>query len=428
MKSISHVVGAGLCLQCGVCESTCPHGVIRMAWHENQGWLPVVNVEHCTECGYCLQACPGIGVDFAGLSDAFIDGSTHDVLLGRFTSCHVGYAQDRDVRWQAASGGIVTALLLAALESGRIDGAIVTRMDPDFPCRAQTYLAQKRQGILGAAGSKYCTAPVGASLRQLLERDGTFAVVGLPCHIHALRKLQTLQPRYQKKVLFSIGLFCARNFLPGALRTLLAKHGVSTADVTSIRYRGDGWPGWFQAGTIKGDTLRVALPTYYNDRFISFKMPRCMLCTDAVGELADISCGDAWLPQYTANDSLGTSIVITRTATGAGVVSGACVRHVSLECLPPGEARRSQLKLLLRKKRQSVARFRLRRLCGKRNPRYQQELLAARPIDYLLVILSLMPYQVYATLKLVRSLIPKGLRSCVSVASLCRGWRPPRTQ
>ena len=43
------------------------------------------------------------------------------------------------------------------------------------------------------------------------------------------------------------------------------------------------------------------------------------MCTDAVCELADISFGDAWLPEL-SNDKIGTSLVISRSETGEEVL------------------------------------------------------------------------------------------------------------
>ena len=44
-----------------------------------------------------------------------------------------------------------------------------------------------------------------------------------------------------------------------------------------------------------------------------FKYKACDYCDDVVAEVADISIGDAWLPQY-VKDSQGTNIVIVRNA------------------------------------------------------------------------------------------------------------------
>ena len=43
-----------------------------------------------------------------------------------------------------------------------------------------------------------------------------------------------------------------------------------------------------------------------------FKYKACDFCDDVVGETADVSVGDAWLPEYVA-DSRGTNVVVVRS-------------------------------------------------------------------------------------------------------------------
>ena len=44
-----------------------------------------------------------------------------------------------------------------------------------------------------------------------------------------------------------------------------------------------------------------------------FKPKACDWCDDIAGETADLSCGDAWLPEF-EHDSGGTNIVVVRSA------------------------------------------------------------------------------------------------------------------
>jgi hypothetical protein len=51
-----------------------------------------------------------------------------------------------------------------------------------------------------------------------------------------------------------------------------------------------------------------------------FKPKACDYCDDVVGELADISIGDAWLPGF-VNDSHGNSVVIIRNERVMSIIS-----------------------------------------------------------------------------------------------------------
>ena len=45
---------------------------------------------------------------------------------------------------------------------------------------------------VSATKSKYCPVPANVRIKKILRRNGKFAVVGLPCHIHGVRKAEML--------------------------------------------------------------------------------------------------------------------------------------------------------------------------------------------------------------------------------------------
>ena len=49
---------------------------------------------------------------------------------------------------------------------------------------------------------------------------------------------------------------------------------------------------------------------------------RCHICPDGLGEMADISCGDAW-HSYSDNENIGISNVIIRTQRGKEILKKA---------------------------------------------------------------------------------------------------------
>lgn len=42
------------CVGCGLCETVCPHGVVRVTHHKAQ----IVDLNGCMECGACTNNCP----------------------------------------------------------------------------------------------------------------------------------------------------------------------------------------------------------------------------------------------------------------------------------------------------------------------------------------------------------------------------------
>ena len=354
-----------------------------MEWDGKSGYVLSVEEDLCRDCGLCYDICPGHAVDFEGLSDRFLGDGTDNSRIGRYLTIHIGHATQETVRWNAASGGIVTALLIAALRKGIIDGAIVTRMNPEAPLEPLPYLATTEEEILASVGSKYCPVAANLRLRDVLSSDGKFALVGLPCHIHGLRKAQTRNRKLREKVAFCISIFCGLNMSPAGTRVMLNRRGVPIENVTQIKYRGTGWPGSLQVEMLDGQTLSEPYLDYFDNHFMCYELHRCNLCCDSFGELADISCGDAWLPEYKSSDDRGTSVVVFRSERGSDLLSLVGSEVLALERLSIDKAVQTQRLALVWKKEWLHAKAALVKLSGREVPTYEHDLPPARLSGYL---------------------------------------------
>lgn len=372
--NVSIVYDAGLCTQCGTCAAMCTRSAIQLEWDGKSGYVLSVDEDLCNDCGLCYEICPGHDVDFVGLSDRFLGEGTDNQRIGRYLSCHVGHAIQETVRYNAASGGIVTALLAAALRKGEIDGAIVTRMNPESPLEPLSYLATTEEEIFAATGSKYCPVAANLTLRELLSTEGKFAVVGLPCHIQGLRKAQTRNHKLRAKVAFCVSIFCGLNMSPTGTRVMLRRQGISTENVDQIKYRGAGWPGSLQVELRDGQTCTEPYLNYFDDNFMCYEMHRCNLCCDSFGELADISCGDAWLPEYKRSDDQGTSVLVVRSERGRDLLSSVGPGVLTLEPLSIDKAVQTQRLALVWKKEWLRAKLALAKLTGREVPTYNIDL------------------------------------------------------
>src|SRR5690606_8382981 len=101
-----------------------------------------------------------------------------DPLLGNYEACYVGHSMDDKIRYDSSSGGMITQILLYLLEEGLIDGALVTRMNPERPLEPEPFIARTPEDIIEARGSKYCPVPANVALREIIEEPGRYAVVG----------------------------------------------------------------------------------------------------------------------------------------------------------------------------------------------------------------------------------------------------------
>jgi len=145
--------------------------------------------------------------------------------------------------------------------------------------------------------------------------------------------------------------------------------------VKRLDYRGEGWPGFMKIDAGE-KSLFFLIHDYWASGFGSFFYPlRCTLCCDQSSELADISFADAWLPEL-ADDKVGSSMIISRTEIGAGILQRAVSKgKITLNEIPPREVIQTQWAALHLKKTVE-ARFSLLRLVGRKEmPAYNTKLL-----------------------------------------------------
>ncbi len=315
MSNISRVIQAGLCHGCGTCAGVCPSNAIEMKV-TNGLWVPKVLSDRCTSCGICERVCPGAEVNFVTLNMLAFGKVPSNYAIGECLKCHVSHSTDKNLRYNSASGGLASQILIYALNKGLINGALVTRMNTNKPMESEAFIARTPEEIVLASKSKYCPVAANYALKDILHEKGRFAVVGLPCHIHGVRKAEELYPDLKKKIVLHIGLMCSHMVSYDGADFVVGKLGVDKNCVQEITYRGSGWPGFM---TVKTAKQSVRIPLVGNWRsywpvFSSFLFTpkRCTMCPDQLAELADISLGDAWLREFRA-DKLGESILVTRT-------------------------------------------------------------------------------------------------------------------
>jgi coenzyme F420 hydrogenase subunit beta len=387
-QTIEEVVKSDLCTGCGTCVSICPDEAIELTKNNEKGiYIPKLNKEKCNNCGICYKVCPGHSVDFKQLNLEIFGKESNDVLIGNYLNCYTGHATDYDIRYNSASGGLVTQLLIFALEKGIINGALVTRMSEENPLEPEPFIARTKEEIIGASKSKYCPVPANIALKEMLESedDEKFAVVGLPCQIHGIRKAELINKKLKEKIVLHVGIFCVCtiNFLGSDF--LLQRLKIERNNIKEIDYRGEGWPGSMLIELKNGSKLFIPKSEYYDNRFGSFIPIRCTLCSDHACELADISFGDAWLPEF-ANDKTGKSIIISRSKMAEEILRGAASRKViEVNKINSSKVVLSQ-GIFRSKKNQLKVRIFLFKLFGKKIPIYNQKLLRPKPIDYIMAI------------------------------------------
>lgn len=382
--TISDIVKRGLCTGCGTCEALCPNAAIKLLEDEDKGiYVPYLNKRQCTNCGVCTKVCPGHSVNFRFINRRIFKVEAKNPFIGHFINCYLGYAKQYSIRYNSASGGLITALLIFCIKARIIDGVLVTKMSLENPLKPQVFVAVDEHEVLKAAKSKYCPVPLNASLKSLESKEGKYGMVGLPCHIHGIRKAELIDSEVRRKLRLHLGLFCSHCISFLGTKYLLQRINVKEEEVAELDYRGRGWPGSMIIRLKSGVKKVIPYSQYWGLGFNLFIPPRCLLCPDQTNELADLSFGDAWLPEVLGADRIGTSIVISRSEEGERLLERASVNgYIVLKKISAAEVIRSQWRALLRKKREIAAQNFIFKVLGKNIPFYDLVYPKPRPRAY----------------------------------------------
>lgn len=295
-----------LCMHCGTCVGMCPNNAISIEKDDGEHELSL-DISKCNRCGICARVCPLLH----SLSQ------TSSIAMNPVTGCYIGYSTNRNVRWRSSSGGLVTTLLCYALEKGIIDGALVIRMKQNKPFEPEMILAQTKKEIMDASTSRYQPVPANIGIKEILKKDGKYAIVGLPCHILGFRKAENINEELRKRVHMHFGLFCLHTLSFSGTEFMLKKIGIPKRNVVGLNYRGEGWPGKISIKLKNGGEKNLDFSSTWETIFGSFfftPIP-CLICPDMTARFSDLSFGDAWFSKL-RSDKQGWSVVLARSDQG----------------------------------------------------------------------------------------------------------------
>jgi len=357
MINIKKTTKERICNGCGVCSVVCPKLAIEVSLNDKKGsYGPEIINDKCDSCGICLKVCPAMGLN-----------SQNNNLLGNYIASFVGFANNEEIRYNASSGGAITALLVFALEKGLINGAVVTRFAKDNILTAESFIARTKEEIIAASQSKYCPVAMDTILKEIISsaKSERLAFVGLPCQISAIREASKINIELRKKIVFYVGLFCGFRPNFNGLKFFLEKNNINKEEIKEINYRGSGWPGFVKILKKNGEVVNFSFPSYWSVAGSSFFYPKsCMACTDCTSERADLSFGDAWLKEF-KDDKIGHSIIICRTEKGNTLLGDAKEAGIlKFEKIPYKKVIQSQIINIYLKKKGLRALFPKKKLQG----------------------------------------------------------------
>jgi coenzyme F420 hydrogenase subunit beta len=214
---------------------------------------------------------------------------------------------------------VITALMLYMLENYLVQGAVVSTGAAAFSRQPQ--IARTREQLVSAkaasADPAYCEAlsrydtcvPILSTIKALEREElSCVAVVGTPCQIGAVRKVQCLGIVPAQVVGYTVGRFCAGHFSfdMRTRRRLEEKLHIDLFDIDRLHM------GREPCLLLRdGRAIRLSF-----DEATDMIRPACLACTGFANDYADIAVGRLGSPE-------GYATLLIRTEKGNRVYRGA---------------------------------------------------------------------------------------------------------
>ena len=291
------------CTGCGLCKAILPDDV-TLTNDKFCSYFP----KNAKACDLCEKICLS--------SDDSMDYSSKEIF-GFYRKVFFTYSKNFSIRKKASSGGTLTTIALYLLENHLVDGIIQVEKNGAYSLKMAVHT--KVEEILSSAGSKYIDSNNLETIFKLIENGKKYCFVGKPCEVSTLRRYSKIDPRISRSIIYYLSFFCAGAPSVAANHKLVGSLGCSVEECADIVYRGNGWPG----KTIIKDKNGNEYETKYENSWMNYlgrdTRTICKFCIDGIGEMADISCGDAWYlkdgkPDF--HEQEGRNITFVRTDMG----------------------------------------------------------------------------------------------------------------
>src|SRR5207245_8722724 len=203
---------------------------------------------------------------------------------GVFKDIVLAKASDPTLHEVGQDGGLVSALLVYALEHDMIDAALVSYLEGDGSTwKAVPGIARNRADVIASAGSRYTYSANTLAYMDLEKEDERIALVGMSCQssIPPVVK-QRKAGKVARRLSLSIGLLCSKTFDDAIFDELFeAKYGLARKDIKKMNIK-----GVFQIWMHDGAYHEVPLKECH-----AWTREGCKMCPDFAAEHADISTG-----------------------------------------------------------------------------------------------------------------------------------------
>jgi coenzyme F420 hydrogenase subunit beta len=293
--SLLEIVENGLCIGCGLCRSIAARGEIEMVMTKEGRERPVTRQPLSEATLARINAvCPGTHIEGPDVRRSS-DPAESNPVWGSVERLTIGHATDPAVRFRGSSGGVLTALGQFLLSSGRVKFILHVAASRSAPMRSERRLSFDAAALLDGAGSRYGPVSPLADFSEILDRGEPFALIAKPCDVSAVRNLARLDPRVDRQMRYALAFVCGGASDLTKSEQVLQRFGIREEELALFRYRGHGNPGPNRVETKDGRAFQLTYRQMWEDEDRWMIQPRCKICPDAIGQVADIVASDAWL-------------------------------------------------------------------------------------------------------------------------------------
>lgn len=323
------VIDNGYCIGCGAC-SFASNGKLEIKKNDLGQLEAVISNIESNDTNYnVLNICPFYNNDYN--EDAIgkelyskLDNIQHDKYIGYNLINYAGFVKQGDYRKKGSSGGFGTWIASKLLEEGLVDKIIHVKTSNSEDLLFEYQLSSNLEETQEGSKSRYYPIEMSKVLDYVVNNDYNYLFVGVPCFVKAVRQLQKRYPVLKERIKFTLGLVCGHLKSDFFAKSMAWELGIHPDNLSKIDFRVKNTEKLANnynikvSGIVDDEKVDVESPT--KELFVSnwghgfFKYKACDYCDDVLAETADVTIGDAWLPEY-SRDSLGTNVITIRNET-----------------------------------------------------------------------------------------------------------------
>ena len=213
-----------------------------------------------------------------------------DDIWGPYYDLVMAWSGEPHVRFQASTGGVLSAIGRYILSSGMAKFVLHAGVHPDDPLRTHWVISENPDDVLKNSGSRYGPVSILEGVKTALARNEPFLFIGKPCDCSALRRYMAVEPKAKENCIGLITMVCGGSSTLKKTQEAVATMGIDEKDIASFRYRGFGTPGPHRVTKKDGSYTDIDYNVMWARDQKGWRIQsRCKICADPIGENADIA-------------------------------------------------------------------------------------------------------------------------------------------